>query len=333
MSYVVCRIQKLKRNALGGIEKHNNREGHCSTNKDIRKEDSHKNYDLISCSSYHSAVTKKLLEKKIKPRKDAVVSVEFIITSDNDFFKNKNSKETRKIFEDALSFIQSKYGKSNVYSAVVHNDEKTPHLHVEMIPITDDGRLSAKSLFDKNSLRQLQTDIAKCLSKYGLERGLKGNKSKHIDKIDFKIKEKNNQLESLDKIKPIKDSKLVDEIINSSSTKGLFKKKTILPQKKAMEMFDQMRLNSKIIEERDSAISQKIVYENRNKSLEKENMSLREELKATETRFNNQAKILSKIHERYPETSNIGLKEVLRDNAKIQKEKRRKDILRGFGRN
>jgi hypothetical protein len=42
--------------------------------------------------------------------------------------------------------MEWKIGKGNIFSAVVHMDEKTPHLHLCFTPITEDGRLSAKEI-------------------------------------------------------------------------------------------------------------------------------------------------------------------------------------------
>lgn len=42
--------------------------------------------------------------------------------------------------------MEKKIGKGNIFSAVVHMDEQTPHLHLCFTPITEDGRLSAKEI-------------------------------------------------------------------------------------------------------------------------------------------------------------------------------------------
>ena len=67
-----------------------------------------------------------------------------------------------------------RYGEENIIAAVVHNDESTLHMHLNLMPVTKDGRLCSKQLFDKPQLQKLQTDFYEEVGKkYGLERGKK----------------------------------------------------------------------------------------------------------------------------------------------------------------
>ena len=44
-----------------------------------------------------------------------------------------------------------------IISAVVHMDEKTPHMHLSFVPLTEDGRLCAKEIIgNKKKLTQWQ---------------------------------------------------------------------------------------------------------------------------------------------------------------------------------
>ena len=75
-----------------------------------------------------------------------------------------------------------KYGYENMLSAIVHVDETTPHLHLNFVPIND-GRLSSKSLFDRQKLAELQTELWEQVGKkYGLQRGKENSQA-----IIFKI--------------------------------------------------------------------------------------------------------------------------------------------------
>ena len=92
-------------------------------------------------------------------------------------------EKEKEFFEKTLEEIEEKFGKENIISAKVHKDEKTPHLHIDLVPLTQEGKLSAKELFNKESLRSLQ-DIAIDLKKEGfdIERGKSTEeKKKHID--------------------------------------------------------------------------------------------------------------------------------------------------------
>ena len=69
-----------------------------------------------------------------------------VITASPEFFEGRKTAEVKAFFTEAVSFMEKKLGKGNIFSAVVHMDEKTPHLHLCFTPITQDGRLSAKDL-------------------------------------------------------------------------------------------------------------------------------------------------------------------------------------------
>jgi len=71
-------------------------------------------------------------------------------------------------------------------AAVVHLDEQTPHMHLCSVPIIE-GKLLAKSLFDRQGLRILQEEVPKYLKSQGfeIERG-KPSEKKHVDTVDYK---------------------------------------------------------------------------------------------------------------------------------------------------
>ena len=67
-------------------------------------------------------------------------------------------------------------------------DETTPHMHLNFIPINE-GRLSSKSLFDRQKLAQLQTELHENIGrKWGLQRGKEGSQTKHLSTAEFKAK-------------------------------------------------------------------------------------------------------------------------------------------------
>ncbi|RIM06314.1 plasmid recombination enzyme, partial [Staphylococcus cohnii] len=94
---------------------------------------------------------------KRKIRTDAIKHIDGLITSDNDFFDNQTPEDTKQFFEYAKAFLEQEYGKDNLLYATVHMDEKTPHMHYGVVPITDDGRLSAKEVVgNKKALTAFQ---------------------------------------------------------------------------------------------------------------------------------------------------------------------------------
>ncbi len=87
--------------------------------------------------------------------KDAVRICSLIVSSDSAFFEKLSPEETRRFFEESKSFLTEFVGPENVISIMVHMDEKTPHMHFLHIPITREGRLSAKTIYTRESLKKL----------------------------------------------------------------------------------------------------------------------------------------------------------------------------------
>ena len=82
------------------------------------------------------------------------------------------TEKREQYFKDSLHFFQNRYGKENVMYCHCHLDESNPHIHIGIIPVTPDGRLSARDVFNPKSLEKLQTDFHHEVSQhYGLERG------------------------------------------------------------------------------------------------------------------------------------------------------------------
>lgn len=59
--------------------------------------------------------------------------------------------------KDIYDFCCREFGEENVVSFIVHLDELNPHAHAVIVPITKDGRLSAKDMFGGNDMNQART--------------------------------------------------------------------------------------------------------------------------------------------------------------------------------
>lgn len=97
---------------------------------------------------------------------------------------------SRQFFQDAYDFLAERYGRENVISATVHLDEATPHMHFNFVPVTPDGRLSAKDVLTKQSLTEQQTAFHEAVgAKYGLQRGEpkgSGKRRQHMETAEYK---------------------------------------------------------------------------------------------------------------------------------------------------
>lgn len=190
VGYAVVHMMKIKSGAVGGIQSHNNREHEPKTNPDVDMSRSEDNYDLISCDNYKRSIKEKLsnlVESSRAVRKDAVVVCNFIVTSDNETMNALGADRQREFFEDSVKWFSDRYGADRVLNATVHMDETTPHLHIGVMPITQDGRLSAKAIFTKTEMKAIQTEFTRDVGeKYGLERGVEGSERTHLSEARFK---------------------------------------------------------------------------------------------------------------------------------------------------
>lgn len=190
VGYAVVHMMKIKSGAVGGIQSHNNREHEPKTNPDVDMSRSEDNYDLISCDNYKRSIKEKLsnlVESSRAVRKDAVVVCNFIVTSDNETMDALGADRQREFFQDSVKWFSDRYGADRVLNATVHMDETTPHLHIGVMPITQDGRLSAKAIFTKTEMKAIQTEFARDVGeKYGLERGVEGSERTHLSEARFK---------------------------------------------------------------------------------------------------------------------------------------------------
>lgn len=114
-----------------------------------------------------------------------------IVSSDSAFFEKLPPEEARRFFEESKAFLTAFVGAENVLSAMVHLDEKTPHMHFLHVPVTPDGRLNANQIYTRESLKKLQTELPEYLKSRGfnLQRGVEqeaGAAKKHLDTREFK---------------------------------------------------------------------------------------------------------------------------------------------------
>lgn len=317
MSYSILRVSRVKSSVnTRGLQRHNQRENENYNNKDINHEETYKNYDLINQQNidYNQKIEELIQEnytQKRKIRKDAVKHVDGLITSDESFFKELSEEDTKQFFKDSLSFLEERYGKENMLYATVHLDERTPHMHFGFVPITDDGRLSAKQMLgNKKNMTELQDDFNEFVNTRGYE--LKRGTSKTVSEkehiamdqfkketdlyqkelkktkketrnYDEKLKQTKKDLKSLEKRleahrNVLKDSDDLEYIEHKNElkkvSKGLFSSEDIETGNKIISSSEFNRLQETV----SSARAILDDYESlRDKSLEEQNAQLRDE--------------------------------------------------------
>lgn len=174
--YAILRFAKYKGPEIGHIESHNERtKERYASNPDVDTARSHLNFHLVTPERrYRAEAERQIAEAGCRTRSDSVRVVEALITASPEFFERKKAREIRDYFMEALAFIEKHQSKETIISAVVHMDEKTPHMHLSFIPLTEDGRLSAKDIVgNKKKLTWWQNEFWKhMVKKYpDLERG------------------------------------------------------------------------------------------------------------------------------------------------------------------
>ncbi len=188
MPYAILRFQKRKAGGVAACERHNERKKEAyKSNPDIDMGRSKNNYHLVPPPryTYKKEINRKVAEAGCKVRRDSVMMVETLITASPEFMNSLPPAEQKEYFTMALDFIAERVGKQNILSAVVHMDEKTPHMHLCFVPITPEGKLSAKAILgNQKSLSEWQTAYHERMSARwnGLERGQSSmvTKRKHI---------------------------------------------------------------------------------------------------------------------------------------------------------
>ena len=242
MSFAVARMTKLKADNLVGIGNHDQRKTTNHSNEDIDVSRSHLNYDLVAgrTDNFKTDIEAYINENKASKRavrKDAVLVNEWIITSDKDFFEQLDEAETRKYFETAKQYFADNYGDENIRYAVVHMDEKTPHMHMGIVPFDDDKKLSAKRIFNREALQRIQEELPQYLKENGfdVQRGSKNKERKNLSVPEYKAMRE--ELKKIETEKQETQAKLADtkkqlDEIKPRATKKIASKPTLLNKNK-----------------------------------------------------------------------------------------------------
>ena len=157
--FTILRFAKYKGPEISNIEAHNERtKEDYASNPDVDTSRSHLNFHLVTPQrKYCAEAEKQIAEAGCRTRSDSVRVVEALVTASPEFFKGKKKSEVKAYFQEALDFIQQHQNPRTIIFAVVHMDEKTPHMHLSFVPLTEDGRLSAKEIVgNKKKLTQWQ---------------------------------------------------------------------------------------------------------------------------------------------------------------------------------
>ena len=206
--YAIMRFAKYKGPEITNIEAHNERRKEkYASNPDVDQSRSKYNFHLVEPSQqYRVEAERQISAAGCRTRTDSIRVVEVLFTATPDFFKEKNRAEVKAFFTEVLRFFEKQQAKETILSAVVHMDEKTPHMHLSFVPLTADGRLSAKDIVgNKKKLTWWQDKFWEhMVQKYpDLERGESASQTgrDHIPPRIFKeMTRLNKQRQKLDEL-------------------------------------------------------------------------------------------------------------------------------------
>lgn len=186
MGIAIVRVEKITSSGSAtGKTEHNYRLKEVP-NADKSKEDLNHEYVNHDKQNIWKACNERIEEVGVvRVRKDAVRGMEFILTASPEAFERDakgvviDDYRNSGWVKENLKFMQDTYG-ANLVAFTLHQDEKTPHIHAVVVPITDKNRLSAKDMFNPKTLKELQSNYSEAMKPFGLERGLEGSKATHL---------------------------------------------------------------------------------------------------------------------------------------------------------
>lgn len=189
--FCIMRTEKRKRTDLGGIQRENTRTATEYNNKVAPGMDIF-NVTLKESSNWLQDINKEIQAAGAKARSNSVLALDTIYTASPQFFQERTNAENDKFFQDCLKFHNEHFG--HIISAVVHYDETTPHLHIISVPLTQDGRLSARDVIgNKAKMSKTQDAFFEQVGRgYGLERGIHMDgqeKKQHISAQEHELRE------------------------------------------------------------------------------------------------------------------------------------------------
>ncbi|MFG6666608.1 MobV family relaxase [Halomonas sp. HNIBRBA4712] len=187
--YAILRTEKIKSfQASGGSGRHNLRIDQ-PANADPKR--AHLNRFLVTPPNrnLNAGIRARLDECGIEPKwygnnhkNNSVIAVEVFMGVSPEFFHDKSQSFKDRWVNKNQEWLENKFGRENIVSLILHEDETTTHLQAHIVPITPDGRLSAKDLIGGHKSRHsmLQTEYHKAVEGFGLERGEKNTKREHV---------------------------------------------------------------------------------------------------------------------------------------------------------
>lgn len=214
--FAIHRVEKCKKTAVFGLQIEANRtqadheKGRNFDKSDIDWERTKLNQHFkgLHCENWSEGISQELKKAGITkaPKSNAVVLLDGLYTASPQWFEGKSKAEIIDFFKDCLKFHIQHYGKP--LNAVIHWDEKSPHLAVASVPIieTEQGaKLCAKEIMGgRADYRARQDQFFEQVAKSrGFERGERSDpkhKKKHLSVQDYKKQQNEAQISAQERV-------------------------------------------------------------------------------------------------------------------------------------
>jgi len=182
VAFGIIGIAKQKGGSVGSSGHHNDRTRE-TPNADPERQ--HLNRVLIGDDqNVRVAVDRIIEEHGGKPRRDSVEAVEFLLTASPEWFEEQYPEKRREKVErfvgQAVKFLEDPRSGGRLAKAVLHMDERTPHVQAHKVPIDPEGKLNAKHYFGgRQKMAALHDLYHEYVGPLGLERGQRGSRATH----------------------------------------------------------------------------------------------------------------------------------------------------------
>lgn len=178
--FAIARIEKIKSLKQASVASAHNMRTEARFSKEVDQSRSHLNRVLYGSNEAYKDIVAMLPDQR---RKNAVLAVEVLLTASPEYFRDDgqsfgewNQEKLEAWLKPTEEFAKAHFGK-NLVNMALHLDEATPHIQLFVVPLRDDGKLDARSLFDKQALIEYQNKYQEAVAHLGLKRGVSADVS------------------------------------------------------------------------------------------------------------------------------------------------------------
>lgn len=195
--YCIMRMEKRKKQDIAGLQREATRTAAEYNNRVVPGMEIY-NQTLQHSDDWLADIQREINAAGAKTRSNSVIGLDVIYTASPEFFKLNNTNIIDQYFKDCLTYHQQRYG--HVVSAIIHYDEATPHMHILSVPLTRDGRLSARDIVGgRVQMAHTQDSFFEQVGqRYGLQRGVHMDgpeKRTHISAQENRLRELQAQVQ------------------------------------------------------------------------------------------------------------------------------------------